>query len=396
MFMNGISMGDEEYKWSLPESMAEYVKENFENFIPEKNVKEAVLVPNPRPDNLVPAKEFLSDLMKERKKYTELALEATLEKVQNKNLDVMGPLTRLWLAVEKVNNHKEGESDDPPPQLLVHEAQQLIEQTVLMLGQSHNFLLCERRKNVMSCVMTANAVSSTLKDKADDLASSGKLLFGNEFRDHMVDTSKAKRMEAFSAAPPAKKPFRGGPSGSSYKTAFRQNSSAASYSRGYEHGGQSQGGRSYPRGSRSMFNNNQRRTNGKFLFTRKTALVQHHSVSTTNELGGVNSSSHVNKTHVSTPKNSKRTLSGKNKEFSPSMGNAHSGQENAVHSKRFSNSFLFRPYTKEITFSRENKPRTGTSSRRGGARDVAEGCHYQSRACTRGISEQCLSGAQKG
>jgi len=162
MFMNGISMGDEEYKWSLPESMAEYVKENFENFIPEKNVKEAVLVPNPRPDNLVPAKEFLSDLMKERKKYTELALEATLEKVQNKNLDVMGPLTRLWLAVEKVNNHKEGESDDPPPQLLVHEAQQLIEQTVLMLGQSHNFLLCERRKNVMSCVMTANAVSSTL------------------------------------------------------------------------------------------------------------------------------------------------------------------------------------------------------------------------------------------
>jgi len=161
--------------------MAEYVKENFDNFIPEKSVKEAVFVPNPRPDNLVPGEkldEFLSDLTKERRKNTELAFEAILEKVQNKNLDIMGPLARLWLAVEKVNNHK---GDEPPPQLLVYEAQQLIEQTVLLVGQSQILILYERRKNVMSCVMTANAVSSTLKDKADDLANSGKLLFGNDF-----------------------------------------------------------------------------------------------------------------------------------------------------------------------------------------------------------------------
>jgi len=45
--------------------------------------------------------------------------------------------------------------------------------------------------------------------------------------------------------------------------------------------------------------------------------------------------------------------------------------------------FFFRPYTKGVTLSRENKPKKGTSSRCGGAGDVAEGCHYQSRACTR-------------
>jgi len=76
----------------------------------------------------------------------------------------------------------------------------------------------------MSCMMTANTVSSALRDKADDLANSGKLLLGNDFKDHMVDTSKTKRksMEAFFAkSPPAKKPFRGGPLGS-YKTAFRK------------------------------------------------------------------------------------------------------------------------------------------------------------------------------
>jgi len=74
-------------KWSMTDGMVQYVHDNFERYISEKDIKEGVLSNNPRPENLVPAKkldDFLADLLKDRKKTQELAYEATLEKVSNK------------------------------------------------------------------------------------------------------------------------------------------------------------------------------------------------------------------------------------------------------------------------------------------------------------------------
>lgn len=111
--------------------METYVKENFERYILEKKIKEAILTRNPRPNNLVPAKkldEYLHTLMKEKKKHQELTVEATLEKIQNHNLDVIGPLAKLWLAVDKVTNHV---GDENSPNLPVEEAQQqLVKPTI--------------------------------------------------------------------------------------------------------------------------------------------------------------------------------------------------------------------------------------------------------------------------
>ena len=38
---------EEEYKWSLPQDMASYANDNSEKYIPEKDVKEAILIPRP-------------------------------------------------------------------------------------------------------------------------------------------------------------------------------------------------------------------------------------------------------------------------------------------------------------------------------------------------------------
>ena len=46
--------------------------------------------------------DFLSELLKEKKKTSELASDATLKKVSNKTLDIMGPLSKLWLEWKKV------------------------------------------------------------------------------------------------------------------------------------------------------------------------------------------------------------------------------------------------------------------------------------------------------
>jgi len=111
-------------KWSMTDGMVQYVHDNFERYISEKDIKEGVLSNNPRPENLVPAKkldDFLADLLKDRKKTQELAYEATLEKVSNKNLDVLGPLGKLWLSVDAINNYKQGHQEGEPPKLSVQD-----------------------------------------------------------------------------------------------------------------------------------------------------------------------------------------------------------------------------------------------------------------------------------
>ena len=51
--------------------MAAYANENLEKFIPDTNVKEAILLKLPRPENIDPVKkldEFLLELLKQEKK----------------------------------------------------------------------------------------------------------------------------------------------------------------------------------------------------------------------------------------------------------------------------------------------------------------------------------------
>jgi len=392
-----ITPEEELFKWSLPEGMAGYVQENFMSFIPDKDVKDAVLYPNPRPDNLVTPKkidDFLTDLLKEKRKASELALDATLEKAQSKTLDVMGPLSRLWLAVDKVNSHEEGEGV-APPQLSVQEAQQLIEQSILVLGQAFNYLLYERRKNVLGCVMSTNVVSSTLKDKAGDLAKDGPLLFGNDFRDHVVDTSKAKRksMEAFTTSSPAKKPFREGPSQGS-KQAFRTPS--AGYSSSHNHyGGPSN--RQRNRGRGPSYNQNRRgTTKGKILFTGKPTLLQHQGISATNELGEINSSSRNYTSNVLPSKYPRCAFSRKVKIFSPGLGDSHKGSADAVHSERFSNPFFVKTVSAKNAFPSEYKSGGAVFNKNGDTGNVAKGCYFQSSKYIRGVSKQCFSGTKVG
>ena len=96
---------EENFKWSLPEGMADYVRDNFEKYIQEKGLKENIMIPNPKPDNIAPVRRmdgYLTELLKEKRKTQELASDATLEKIQNRTNDIMGPLSRLWYAVDRV------------------------------------------------------------------------------------------------------------------------------------------------------------------------------------------------------------------------------------------------------------------------------------------------------
>ena len=120
-----VTVEGEDSKWSLPTSLEEYLKENFEKFIPEKNIKESILAHHPKPENMVPGRNldcYLQDLLKDKKKSQELAIDATLEKIQSKTDDIMGPLSRLWTSV---NNVVTGGTEDEDNRLHVERSPQI-------------------------------------------------------------------------------------------------------------------------------------------------------------------------------------------------------------------------------------------------------------------------------
>ena len=43
--------------------------------------------------------DYLKELLEERHKFKELTLDKTLQKLQEKTINVMGPLATVWMAV---------------------------------------------------------------------------------------------------------------------------------------------------------------------------------------------------------------------------------------------------------------------------------------------------------
>ena len=96
---------------------------------------------------------------------------------------------------------------------------ELLEKTVLLIGQCNNTITYERRKNVLLGVTgtSSSQVASMLKEKAALLQKHDQALFGKDFRDHLTESLKAKK-QSIEAIPEVskstnrKRPFREGPS----------------------------------------------------------------------------------------------------------------------------------------------------------------------------------------
>ena len=87
----------------ITQSMANYANKNFEEYIPEHSLKEAILRQNPVPDNLDNVKklgDFLRDILKEERKTNKQNIENVLEKLQRKTVDVVDSLLKLWNILE--------------------------------------------------------------------------------------------------------------------------------------------------------------------------------------------------------------------------------------------------------------------------------------------------------
>ena len=95
-------MGEEleEFNSSLPSSTPDYASLYFENYILDKDTNEKILMENPPPSNLkkIPVPDdFVKALLVSQ---TAITTDHQMEKFQEKFLNAMGPLSRLWKELE--------------------------------------------------------------------------------------------------------------------------------------------------------------------------------------------------------------------------------------------------------------------------------------------------------
>ena len=81
--------------------MVKYVKENFDRFLSEKDLKENILKENPVPRNINPVKILDHSFAKVVEGRKETLADKDLETVQSKIRDVLGPICGLWTIIEK-------------------------------------------------------------------------------------------------------------------------------------------------------------------------------------------------------------------------------------------------------------------------------------------------------
>ena len=82
--------------------MTNYANEQFHTYMKGADIKHQILLTNPIPENLNKAKkldEFVKDILKEKHKQKDEDQDATFEIIQCKKINVMGPLSKLWLLI---------------------------------------------------------------------------------------------------------------------------------------------------------------------------------------------------------------------------------------------------------------------------------------------------------
>ena len=155
--------------------------------------------------------EFMAQLLKEKRQKILLQQDAIYENVQRKNMDVLGPLCKLWESLETAK--KEQGSSDSIDNLI-----KFVTQSIVLVGQTNIALSYHRRLSTLNVVIKSTIQArSMLKNKSELLQREKKDLFGKEFREQISETVKAHRQSkellasiVFKDAASGNQPFRKG------------------------------------------------------------------------------------------------------------------------------------------------------------------------------------------
>ena len=133
--------------------------------------------------------DFVKDILKNKKKQKDLDFDNVLEKIQGRNRSVMGPLSKIWTAVESARL-----SQEDSVEVDLKEIKEFVEQTVLLLGQASNSISYYRRFYMLLALTNSPQQSKQmLREDSELLQKNDKNIFRKKFRENIWHTSKSKK-----------------------------------------------------------------------------------------------------------------------------------------------------------------------------------------------------------
>lgn len=179
--------------FELSDDLMEYVEKHFNTFYSSQVLKDTVLKKSPVPEGTVfkvPERdEYLQNLIESRGKSYEKGPDLGLEISQQRILYTMGPLSRLWMMLEDVRKGKSESS------LNLRRCLKLMEQAVLLIGQTHASINFQRRMNFLCKITKGSHRAKNLLIKYEDILKKSKgKLFGRAF--HKIMEKKGKNIRS--------------------------------------------------------------------------------------------------------------------------------------------------------------------------------------------------------
>ena len=171
----------EEFKFVVPSTVGTYLEKHFRRAL-SKEERTAMLRKHPKPDTkvMIPPKldPFVSDFAPKK---VDKARDAGLARIQGSLLYAANPLANLWSGIAD-----QGLDDDPQAVIPVGEVLDVIQRSLVLLGNANN-LLCERRRDI-----ALEAIHPSLKKYAKgDFTQAGTDLFGEKFKEDLVGKVEA-------------------------------------------------------------------------------------------------------------------------------------------------------------------------------------------------------------
>ena len=101
--------------WDLPQQMVDYVHRYMNIKIQDKEVKEKILTFNPVPRNIKKVPEldsYMKELLVENNKTQTLHIEKLLKSIQERDRNVLGPLSKIWSMTESERDAVDKEDEE--------------------------------------------------------------------------------------------------------------------------------------------------------------------------------------------------------------------------------------------------------------------------------------------
>ena len=155
--------------------MLSYILKQFHSFIPDAELEDRILKCNSIPSNVPPLPLLMSSWegFWKKIKYLKMQKDKHLQKMLQKVLNVLLPLSKSW---QKIEDSTQCKTDRVKIDL--YEFKELTKWSIMMLGQVFNDITYNRSLSVLNALMKEHKFKQMLKEKASIFSESHKKLFG--------------------------------------------------------------------------------------------------------------------------------------------------------------------------------------------------------------------------